>query len=107
MCVPFYIKFEPLSRNNDMEFLGMVDETADNGIAVVIGAGNDPDIGNHVFDSKKNKIGTVKRIFGPVNEPFITVAVDDAAILKGLKGKELYVTRRTQNGKDKRRNRRD
>jgi len=91
-----------------MEFLGIVDETADNGVAVLTGAGDIPDIGNHVYDSKKNKIGTVKRIFGPVNEPFITVAVDDAAVLRGLKGKELYTTKRgSQNGKDKRRNRRD
>ena len=90
-----------------MEFLGIVNETTDNGTVVVIGKGDIPDIGNHVFDSKKNKIGTVKRVFGPVEEPFITVAVDDAAALKGLRGKELYITRRTQNGKDKRRNRRD
>ncbi|MDR0508431.1 MAG: hypothetical protein LBG63_01195 [Candidatus Methanoplasma sp.] len=90
-----------------MDFLGIVDETADNGTAVVILAGNIPDIGNHVFDSNRNKIGSVKRVFGPVSEPFISVAVDDAAILKGLKGKELYIIRRAQNGKDKRRNRRD
>ncbi|MCL2510286.1 MAG: hypothetical protein FWF07_04315 [Methanomassiliicoccaceae archaeon] len=90
-----------------MDFLGIVDETADTGTAVVTCTGDTPDIGNHVFDSKKNKIGTVKRVFGPVNGPFVTVAVDDAALLKGLKGKELYVIKRTQNGKDKRRNRRD
>ncbi|MCL2296293.1 MAG: hypothetical protein FWC29_04340 [Methanomassiliicoccaceae archaeon] len=90
-----------------MEFLGIVGEAADSGIAVVVLAGSIPDIGNHVFDSNKNKIGSIKRIFGPVSEPFVTVAVDDDATLKGLKGKELYVIRRTQNGKDKRRNRRD
>ncbi len=90
-----------------MEFLGTVDVTADDGTAVVIGAGDVPDIGNPVFDSGKKKVGFVKRVFGPVNEPFITVAVDDAAVLKNLRGKELYVSRRTQNAKDKRRNRRD
>jgi len=90
-----------------MEFLGIVDETADTGTAVVVCTGDAPDIGNHVFDSKKNKIGTVKRVFGPVNEPFVTVAVEDTTALKWLKGKELYVIKRTQNGKDKRRNRRD
>ena len=90
-----------------MDFLGVVDETSDSGTAVVVGKGDIPDIGSHVFDSNKTKIGTVKRIFGPVNEPFITVAVDDATVLKKLRGKELYVTRRTQNDKDKRRNRRD
>ena len=91
-----------------MEFLGIVDGTADNGIAIVIGTENIPDIGNPVFDSAGNKIGTVKRIFGPVDKPFITVAVGSAAVSKGLKGKELYTAkRRAQNGKDKRRNRRD
>jgi len=96
-----------MMRNSDMEFLGIVDGTADNGIIVVIGTGDIPDIGNHVFDSKNNKIGTVKRIFGPVKEPFITVAADNTAMLGGLKGKELYIKRRAQNGKDKRRNRGD
>jgi RNA-binding protein len=90
-----------------MEFLGIVDGTADSGIAVVRGTENIPDIGNPVFDPAGNKIGTVKRIFGPINEPFVTVAVDDVAVLRGLGGKELYTKRRIQNGKDKRRNRRD
>jgi len=90
-----------------MEFLGVVDETSDSGTAVVICTGDVPDIGSHVFDSNRTKIGTVKRIFGPVNEPFITVAVEDAAAMKKLKGKELYITRRAQNDKDKRRNRRN
>jgi len=91
-----------------MEFLGIVDGTADNGIAIVIGTENIPDVGNPVFDSAGNKVGTVKRVFGPVGEPFITVTIGSAAVLKGLKGKELYTTKkRAQNGKDKRRNRRD
>jgi RNA-binding protein len=90
-----------------MEFLGIVDEISDNGMIVVIGTDEIPDIGNPVFDSQRNKIGSVKRVFGPVKGPFITVAVDDAALSKKLKGKELYITRRAQNGKDKRRNRRD
>lgn len=90
-----------------MEFLGIVHEVSDSGIAVVIGSGDIPDIGNHVFDSGKDRIGTVKRIFGPVERPFIAVAVDNTASLARIKGKELYITRRAQNGKDKRRNRRD
>ncbi|MCL1811791.1 MAG: hypothetical protein FWG41_06240 [Methanomassiliicoccaceae archaeon] len=90
-----------------MEFLGTVGETADNGIAVVTGTEDIPSIGNPVFDSNKKRIGTVKRVFGPIKEPFITVAVDDPAAVNKLRGKDLYITRRTQNGKDKRRNRRD
>ena len=91
-----------------MELLGVVDVSESNGIVVVAGAGSIPDIGDPVFDPDRNKIGTVKRIFGPVEGPFITVAVDSRAVPnKLLGGKELYFTRRTQNGKDKRRNRRD
>jgi len=90
-----------------MEFLGTVDETGENGNAIVICTKNIPDIGDPVFDSVKNRVGTVKRIFGPVDEPFATVAAENTAVLKTLRGKELYTTRRTQNGKDKRRNRRD
>jgi RNA-binding protein len=90
-----------------MEFLGAVEETGGNGTAIATCTKNPPDIGDTVFDSGRNKIGTVKRVFGPVENPFVTVAVEDAAVLRTLKGKDLYVTRRAQNGKDKRRNRRD
>jgi len=90
-----------------MDFLGVVNRTTDNGDLIVIGTVDAPEIGNPVFDSKNNKVGTVKRIFGPVEEPFITVSVDDPSVLKGIINKELFTTRRTQNAKDKRRNRRD
>lgn len=90
-----------------MEFFGTVDGIGGNGTAIAVCTKDLPDIGNPVFDSKKNRIGTVRRIFGPVEEPFVTVAVDDVAVLKKLKGMDLYTIRRTQNGKDKRRNRRD
>ncbi|MDR3074559.1 MAG: hypothetical protein LBU30_00800 [Candidatus Methanoplasma sp.] len=90
-----------------MEFLGVADGTTNNGTMVVIGTDNIPGMGDPVFDSREHKIGTVKRIFGPVGEPFITVAVCDTSMLEGIGGMKLYTKRRTQNGKDKRRNRRD
>jgi RNA-binding protein len=97
-----------LRRNKDMDFLGTANKATDSGELVVIGTSDIPDIGNPVFDSKNNRIGTVKRIFGPINEPFIIVGVDDSAMLNGIVNKELFTTtRRTQNAKDKRRNRRD
>ncbi|MDR1954432.1 MAG: hypothetical protein LBP82_00550 [Candidatus Methanoplasma sp.] len=107
MYLLLYIKESLLGRDKDMEFLGIIDRAAGDDKIIVIGTADVPDLGSPVFDSGKNKIGTVKRVFGPVNEPFITVAVEDAAALRGLRNKELYTTRRTQNGKDKRRNRRD
>jgi len=90
-----------------MEFLGTVDIAGDAGTTIATCSKDIPDIGTQVFDSNKKQIGTVKRVFGPVDGPFVTVAVDDAAVLSNLKGKDLYIMRRTQNGKDKRRNRRD
>ncbi|MCL1979343.1 MAG: hypothetical protein FWG60_04220 [Methanomassiliicoccaceae archaeon] len=90
-----------------MEVLGVVYGIADNGVAIVIGTDDVPDIGNPVFDSEKKRIGTVKRVFGPVGEPFITVGIDDTAALKGIMGKKLFTARGTRNGKDKRRYRRD
>ena len=90
-----------------MDFLGIAGGSTDNGELIVVGTSDIPNIGDPVFDSKSNKIGTVKRIFGPVEKPFITVAVGDPAVLKGIGNKELFTTRRTQNAKDKRRNRRD
>ncbi|MDR1690755.1 MAG: Gar1/Naf1 family protein [Candidatus Methanoplasma sp.] len=90
-----------------MEFLGIVDSMTDTDGFVVIGTSNVPEIGSPVFDSDRNKIGSIKRIFGPVEEPFISVAAFNSANVRMLKGKEVYTTRRTQNGKDKRRNRRD
>jgi len=90
-----------------MEFLGKVDGTADDGTAVVIGTEAIPEIGNPVFDSDKRRVGAVRRVFGPVKEPFVLVSVEDAAASGRLRGKDLYVIRRTQNGKDKRRYRRD
>jgi RNA-binding protein involved in rRNA processing len=89
-----------------MDFLGIVSEITSEKQAVVIGS-KVPDTGNSVFDSKKNKIGTVKRIFGPVDEPYISITLDKGVSFEGLKGKEVYISGSAQNGKDKRRNRRN
>jgi RNA-binding protein involved in rRNA processing len=89
-----------------MDFLGTVNEITKDGRAVV-GSSILPEVGNVVFDSSGKKIGTVKRIFGPVDEPFATVDLDKGVSPEKLKGKEVYTTGRAHNGKDKRRNRRN
>ena len=81
--------------------------TGENGTAVLVGTGDIPDIGSPVFDSDRNRVGIVKRVFGPIGEPFVTITVDNAALMNRIKGMKLYTIRRPQNGKDKRRNRRD
>lgn len=89
-----------------MELLGVVEEVTADGKAI-IRSQTLPEIGNPVFDQREKKVGIVKRIFGPVDEPYVTVAVDDKTITSGLKNKSLYFTKGTQHGKGKRRNRGD
>ena len=89
-----------------MEFLGTVEEITSDGKAVVRSC-ELPDIGNSIFDQRERKIGVVKRIFGPVEEPYVTVTVDDRTALMGLKNKKLYFMKGAQNDKGKRRNRRN
>ncbi|MFA6804701.1 MAG: Gar1/Naf1 family protein [Candidatus Methanomethylophilaceae archaeon] len=90
-----------------MELLGTVEETTSDGKAVVRSE-KLPEIGDPVFDRREKKVGNVKRIFGPVDEPYVSVQLDDKTAGMGLKNKPLYFTTRgTQNGKGKRRNRRN
>jgi RNA-binding protein len=89
-----------------MELLGIVEEITTDGKLIIKGK-TLPDIGDPVFDQRERAVGTVKRIFGPVDEPYITVTVDDKAIAQGQKNKALYFKKGTQHGKGKRRNRGD
>jgi RNA-binding protein involved in rRNA processing len=89
-----------------MDFLGTADEITNEGRAVVRSSIL-PEVGNAVFDSSGKKIGTVKRVFGPVDEPFVTINLDKSISPEKFKGKEVYTTGRAHNGKDKRRNRRN
>ena len=89
-----------------MDFLGTVDEITNEG-RIVVRSSVLPEVGNAVFDSSSKKIGTVKRIFGPVDEPFVSINLDKGVSPEKLKGKEVYTTGRAHNGKDKRRNRRN
>ncbi|MCK9323268.1 MAG: Gar1/Naf1 family protein [Candidatus Methanomethylophilaceae archaeon] len=89
-----------------MDFLGIVEEVTSDGKAVVRSE-TLPDVGNLVFDQRERRVGTVKRIFGPVDEPYVSITIEDKTLIMGLKEKKLYFTKGTQNGKDKRRNRRN
>jgi rRNA processing protein Gar1 len=85
--------------------LGTVDEITCDGKAVVRTL-ELPEIGGAVFNAGGKKIGNVKRVFGPVDGPYASVLLDEGVRSEGLKNTDLYV-RGTQNGKSKRRNRRD
>jgi len=86
-----------------MDILGVVEEVTHDGNIIVRGTVT-PEYGNTVYDSKKNKIGSVKRIFGPVDSPYVSVAPADKTVLKSISGKNVYFERETQHGKNKRRN---
>lgn len=85
-----------------MDCLGSVEGITTEGHAIVK-CDALPDIGNAVFDMNKHRVGTVKRIFGPVDSPYASVTTKDYAGV--LKGKKLYFNKSGKNGKTKRGNR--
>jgi RNA-binding protein len=85
-----------------MDVLGIVEDVTHEGIIIVRGEVT-PEYGNIVYDSKQKRIGSVKRIFGPVNGPYISVVPADVSVLKNVTGKKVYFERETQYGKNKRR----
>jgi RNA-binding protein len=86
-----------------MDVLGIVEDVTAEGIIIVRGEMT-PEYGNIVYDSKQKKIGSVKRIFGPVDRPYVSVVPSDRSILMNITGKKLYTERGAQHGKNKRRN---
>ena len=87
----------------NIDVLGVVEDVTVEGNIIVRGD-NVPDHGNIVYDAKQKRIGSVKRVFGPVERPYITVAPFDKTVLKNISGKKVYFERGDQYGKNKRRN---
>ena len=86
-----------------MEKLGVIEEITCDG-RMIVRCSALPDIGDQVF-CKGNKIGSVGRIFGPVDEPYASVnPIQDAT---AGKGSTTFFMGRKRDAKDKRRNRRD
>lgn len=85
-----------------MECLGTVETVSGEG-RFVVKAILTPAVDDAVFDAKGKRIGTVKRLFGPVDGPYVTVSCDDASVLDGISGKKVYFKGEAKHGKDKRR----
>lgn len=86
-----------------MDFLGVIEEITLDGKIIVRGTVA-PENGDSVFDSKMKKFGFVRRIFGPVDSPYVTVnPIDKAAVVNAI-GKKVYFEGDSQHGKGKRRN---
>ena len=86
-----------------MDVLGVVEDVTGEGIIIVRGEMT-PEYGNSVYDSKQKNIGSVKRIFGPVDKPYVSVVPADRSVLMNITGKKLYIEKGAQHGKNKRRN---
>jgi RNA-binding protein involved in rRNA processing len=86
-----------------MDFLGVAEEITTDGRIIVKGV-TTPEIGDTVLDAKNKRIGSVKRIFGPVEGPYISVIPSEKSAVIGMVGKKTYFEGATRNGKNKRRN---
>jgi len=86
-----------------MDILGVVEDVSHEGL-IIVRSDDAPEYGNRVYDAKRNMVGTVKRVFGPVDGPYVSVVPADKAVLKNITGKKVYFERGTQYGKNKRRN---
>ncbi len=69
-----------------MDILGIVEGITFDGHALVR-CENIPDLGAAVFDGKR-RIGTVRRLLGPVDSPYASVAGD--GISRGLEGRKVF-----------------
>ncbi len=68
---------------------------------MIVRCSEPPDIGSAVFDRKQKRIGTVGRVFGPVEGPYASVSPDGGTL--GI-GSEIIFRGNKQNAKGKRRN---
>ena len=71
-----------------MKRVGEVVRTAQ-GLLVVRGSDDHPDIGTAVVDENLNEVGTVVSVFGPVEKPYLAVSPDVESIASYV-GSPLY-----------------
>ncbi len=88
-----------------MDFLGNVTELTPDG-RIIVKCSNVPEIGETVFDAKENKIGIVKRVFGPVDGPYASITAK-ITVSEKIRGTDLYTRGGNKNGKNKGRSRRN
>ena len=81
-----------------MELLGIVEGITSDGHALVrcVSA---PELGSAVFDKDRNRIGSVKRVLGPVDGPYASVSGD--GVSGSLKGAKVYSGQGGNNGRNR------
>lgn len=87
-----------------MKFLGTVEEIAFDGKLIVRGAFA-PRLRAKVVDNRKRTLGHVRRVFGPVDSPYISVEPAGGQSMLAILGKQVYVEGVEEYGKGKGRNR--
>ncbi|MCQ2079427.1 MAG: Gar1/Naf1 family protein [archaeon] len=87
-----------------MEILGIVEGITSEGHALVKCV-NLPDLGTAVFDAERNRVGTVRRVLGPVDEPYASISGE--GMRPALKGKKLFFNPSGNDGRNKRKGRKN
>ncbi len=83
-----------------MEYLGDIETITHDG-RIVVRAVSAPDVNNAVFDAREHRIGTVKRVFGPVDSPYVTILPVAKGDLSGLLRTKVYCKGEKRDGKGK------
>ena len=91
---------------DEMKVLGTVQEIAYDGKLIVRGAIT-PRPRARVVDNRKRVLGSVRRVFGPIDSPYISVETTGDHSLMSIIGKQVYVEGVEGHGKGKGRYRRD
>ena len=74
-----------------MKYIGRLDNIIFNG-RFIAKTSFKPKIGTIIVDKHKNKLGKIKQIIGPVNEPYIIITPQkDVKASFKLIGTELYI----------------
>ena len=84
-----------------MELLGNVETVSGEGRFVVRSV-SAPEMNEAVYDASGNRLGIVKRIFGPVEGPYVTVNANEGIELTDICGIKVYHKGETKNAKGKR-----
>ena len=84
-----------------LECLGYVETVSGEG-RFVVKADTVPEINETVFDDEGKRMGTVKRVFGPVEGPYVTVSAENGMDLTDITGMKIYHKGEVKNAKGNR-----
>jgi rRNA processing protein Gar1 len=68
---------------------------------IILRSESPPRLGDLIVDKRSNSIGKVIRITGPVSSPYVILSskVEDQSMLRGLLGKEVFISDRQFKGR--------